>query len=292
MSDFHCSSLYTRYLLSLDQLISTMATRTATNVAFESPVTISSLAKSISSLSEQLVKYLALQAQAEPGFRADPDAAIVPVTPEYEDLRAPLNDAALDLLRLVNGPKNSLFSILFSQYELAALQVALDRRFFDLVPLPASCSDNRDGLQDRATLAEIAVGGDMDVSRAGQVMNTLATIRIFRRVPGEVETFAHTAASALLARDRGFHALADMQLGNMLKAASETAATIRASPHESSSTHSPFQKRYGASMYQYLQAHVEDAARFSEAMSSYAQCKSSCPAVIRVYTCLGRYLTK
>ncbi|KAI0455412.1 O-methyltransferase-domain-containing protein [Xylaria acuta] len=241
----------------------------------EKDTSISALAERISSLSSQLISYLSSNSIPEPRFT--PDRGDVPETPEYEALRGPLNDAALDLLRLVNGPKRSLQEFFFSQYDLAALQIALDRRLFDHVPLPPVSSQDDDddddeaGAQKKAGVAEIARKAGMDEDRTGRVMKMLATRRIFDEVDGEPGTFTHTASSARLARDADFHATADMQMDDMLRAASESSAVVSRSPFASDSSRSAFHERFGVSMYQYYEQRPEKARRFTQAMSSWSK---------------------
>lgn len=175
---------------------------------------ITSLSRKISDLSEQLSSFLSSSSQPEPSF--SDFTQVVPNTPEYEALRAQLNDAALDLLRLINGPRSSLRSLLLSQHDLGALQVALDRGFFNYVPLsaPAMNGENLENgnemLKAGASVKEIAEKAGLDEDRTARILRLLASLRIFQLVPGESESFQHTAASALLARDKNFHALADM----------------------------------------------------------------------------------
>lgn len=230
-------------------------------------VSVASLAEQISSLSSQISLYLSSNAHPEPSFGVD--GGVVPVSTEYEALRAPLNDAALDLLRLINGPRNTLRNFGFCHYDLAALQVALDRRFFHHVPLN---DRDDDGTTNKATIAEVAEKAGMDQDRTGRVLKLLSTHRIFEQVQGEPDTFRHTASSALLARDTNFHAMADMQMDDMIKATSETSTMITSSPiaadHEN---HSAFHQRFGIPMYLYLEQHPEKAKRFAQAMSSWSQ---------------------
>jgi hypothetical protein len=176
---------------------------------------ISELTERITQLTTQLSTYLTSSSQPNPSFTASSYDA--PETVEYEVLRAPLNDALLDLLRLINGPKGSLRGYFLFQYDLAALQVALDRKFFHHVALPASGTDHdnlHNGNQptkEGTSVAEVAEKAGMDVDRTGRILRLLATHRIFEYVPGEIESFKHTAASALFARDEDLHAMADFQ---------------------------------------------------------------------------------
>lgn len=177
-------------------------------------VSISSLANQISQLSTQISTYFQVLSQPEPDFSVD--LTDVPETPEYEALRASLNDAALDLLRLINGPRNTLRSLFFSHYDLAALQVALERRFFDHVPLPVGMrggrAENGHVTVRGARTAEIAEKAGMDEDRTARVLRLLATQRIFEEVDADGEArFQHTACSALFTQDEGFHEMAQMQ---------------------------------------------------------------------------------
>jgi hypothetical protein len=58
----------------------------------------------------------------------------VPENPEQIALRARLNDAARDLLRLVNGPRNDARTFVCYLYDLAAWQVACEFNFFEAIP--------------------------------------------------------------------------------------------------------------------------------------------------------------
>lgn len=140
---------------------------------------------------------------------------MVPNTAEYEALRAPLNDAALDLLRLINGPNISLRSLLMAHFDLGALQVALDRGFFHHVPLPAPRANGEgfvtgknETVEVGTSVKQIAEKAAMDEDRTARIMRLLSSLRIFQLVPGENESFQHTATSALLAADQDFFALA------------------------------------------------------------------------------------
>ena len=186
----------------------TMSSTTSTN-----SISIVSLASHISQLSAQISSYFSVSPQPEPNFSAS--STSVPETPEYEALRAPLNDAALDLLRLINGPKSTLRSFFFTHYDLAAFQVAIERRFFNHVPLPVDVTgekvENGQKIVHGASAAEIAEKAGMDEDRTARALRLLATQRIFEEVDGEEGRFRHTANSALLARDEEWNATAAMQ---------------------------------------------------------------------------------
>lgn len=156
------------------------------------------LAKQISELSTQISSCFNASTYPEPNFSAS--SGDVPKTPEYESLRVSLNDTALDLLRLVNGPKNTLRTYVFSHYDLAVLQVAVERGFFRYIPLEGSI--------DVRILADKA---KMDEDRTTRLLRFLTTRRIFEEVGSASGIFRHTAMSAVMARDRNFHAMVHMQ---------------------------------------------------------------------------------
>lgn len=240
-------------------------------IVSDKKMSISSLAKQISSLSSEVAAYLARSPFPNPSFEAD--AGDVPEDPEYDALCASLNDAALDLLRLVNGPKTTLRDLFFSHYDLAALQVALDRRFFHHVPLVPASANGDSAVGASATIAEIAAKASMDEGRTGALLKLLATRRIFQPVNhGDgVERFKHTAISAWLARYPEYHALGDMQLDDIFKASSELSTLVAQSPHASSPSESAFRQRFGIPVYQYYDQHPEKGKRFAQAMSSWSK---------------------
>ena len=232
--------------------------------------TIASLARDISEITHKITSCLASSNCTTPTFASE--ATGTPLdSDQYEDLRVSLNETARDLLALVNGPKNTLRSLIFSHYDLAALQVALDRRLFDHVPLP---SDEPGTISPAAaSIAQIAERAGMDKDRTGRIMRLLATHRIFEEVSGESGMFKHTTYSALLAQDSDFNAMAAMQMDDMLKAVSETSSAIRQAPYASGVMSSAFRQRFGVPMYEFYEQHPDKGARFAQAMKSWSQSK-------------------
>lgn len=154
------------------------------------------LASQVLKLTKHVVDYLKQNQRSEPA--ANSMNADVPETLEYEELRIPLNDAASDLLRMVNGPKNTLKNLLSTHYDLAAYQAALELKFFESVPV------------DRGVrLSELAKLVDVDEDRTGRIMRFLATQRVFAEP--EPDIFKHMATSALLAKS-GWNAACNSQL--------------------------------------------------------------------------------
>jgi hypothetical protein len=224
-----------------------------------SSASIVSLADKVSKVSSQINKYLVDNKHAQPDF--SPKSPSVPDTYGYQSLRNQLTDAALDLLRLANGPKNTFRTMTFSHTDLAAVGVALRRKFVDIVP------DDNVGL----SASEVAKAAVMDEDRATRILKMLATHRIFEEVDGK---FRHTAASAFL-KTSVYASMAEAALDDFFKAASEMDNWIEKSPYEMSTNNSPFFERFEQSFY----ANVEDDAyksrRFSKAMTAWSLSMSS-----------------
>lgn len=153
-------------------------------------------ARDILAKAEALVKYLENNNYEEPSFAAD--SPLVPNNAEYDALRISLSNTAEDLIRLVNGPTNWLRTFFCTHYDFAAWQVALEFKYFENVPLKGSIS-----------LADLSEKVGMDPVRLGTVMRLLATQRVFVEV--EEGVFAHTATSALIAKDESINATISMQ---------------------------------------------------------------------------------
>ena len=188
------------------------------------------------------------------------------MTREYENLRIDLNTAALDLLRLVNGPRVDFRSFFTKHYEMAAWQVALEFDYFGLVPLEASIS-----------LQELAAKAGMDEDRTMHVMRFLATQRVFKeRVGTSIDdiSFEHTAASAVIAREPLLKDTFLMQADEMFRAASSTSDSIRASPFKITAEGCPFAMRHGETAYKWYEKHPAQAARFARAMAGVTLRKS------------------
>jgi hypothetical protein len=186
---------------------------------------------------------------------------------EYEKLRVGLNTVALDLLRLVNGPKVGLRDFFTHHYEMAAWQVALEFDYFNHVPLEGSVS-----------LKELAAKAGMDEGRTLQVMRFLTTQRVFKELPEDADGnyyFAQTAISATIAREPLLKDVFLMQADEMFRAASSTTDSIRKSPFKITPEGSPFALRHGQTAYKWYEEHPAHAARFSRAMAGVTQCKST-----------------
>ena len=157
------------------------------------------LAEEIHSKTYKIVKHLREHDQDEPNFNTDsPVLDGLIETRSYENLKNAVNEAANDLLLLINGPKAFLRTFLCTHYELAAYQTAIEFKFFERIPSSGSIHVSK--------LAEM-VG--MDVDRTGRFLRMLTTHRVFEEV--EEDRFAHTAASIALAKDQEVNSAAGMQ---------------------------------------------------------------------------------
>lgn len=203
-----------------------------------------------------------------------------PTTGAYAELQAKVNTVALDLIRLISGPKVVYRHLFLGHYDFAAYQVALDFNFFNLVPL--------DGTISVSALAEKA---GMDADRTQRIIRTLATQRVFEEVPVQGGTaFKHTAASALVAQEpllkdalsmqyvvsfsrRLYQLLNECRTDEMFRAAAETSQSIRDSPFQSSPEHCGFHTKYGKPTYEWHKTQPEKAKRFANAMAGYTQRK-------------------
>ncbi|KAI4098308.1 MAG: hypothetical protein L6R37_006538 [Teloschistes peruensis] len=222
--------------------------------------TLLKLAEDIHSKTYQMVKQLRQHQQVEPTFEADSPVVDprLETSCEYEELKNSVNEAANDLLLLINGPKTFLRTFLTTHYELAAFQVAIEFRFFENVPRQGSIH-----------VAELAGIVGMDADRTGRFLRLLATQRVFREV--KEDFFAHTAASMALAVDPEVNSAAGMQMDEMFKAAAETSNAIKANPQGAHSDDSPFKFRHGLHTFQFYAKHPQKAKRFAEAMAGVSQ---------------------
>ncbi|KAI0389874.1 putative O-methyltransferase [Xylariaceae sp. FL0594] len=256
------------------------------SIGLEKGASISSLGSRVSLLACEIDAYLDSKSFIKPTF--EPDGGEVPEDTTYDALRASLNDLAIDLLCLVNGPKTSLRDFIFPHYDLAAMQVALDRGFFRHVPLPSTPlhsgvrdeGTGREAASPNASVAQIAAKAGMDEARTGSILRLLASRRIFQRVKnseggrkhdGEDKRFAHAAMSATLARDADYHAMNDMQLDDMFKASGHLSSQISEFPHVSDSTHNAFHHQYGMTPYAHYELERDKGKRFGQSMSAWVK---------------------
>lgn len=154
------------------------------------------LVAQIKQQTEEIEKQLQLSGYPEPTF--ENNFTERPDSPEYAAARASLNDAANDLLMLVNGPKAHFRSLFCYQHDLAAFQIAFDYDLFNKIPL-----------NDEITIPQLAERVNFDEDRLARVLRFLTTHRVFAEKDGGA--FVHTAHSAIFAKDPEIYAAAHYQ---------------------------------------------------------------------------------
>ncbi|RYP60585.1 hypothetical protein DL770_009961 [Monosporascus sp. CRB-9-2] len=201
---------------------------------------------------KDITDYLRANGLASPTFAAD--TAEVPENSEYLALRIGLKASLEDLGRLVNGPKQQLRALCCQGYDLAAFQIAFEFDLFTLVPA-----------QQEISLSDLAQKAGLDVDRVSRIVRLMITHRFFQeRKPGFI---SHTASSYVLFRDEDLRSMVAYSLDENLKAATASADCLRASPHESDATHSPFYTQHGIPAYSYYDQDPRRANRFAKAMA-------------------------
>jgi hypothetical protein len=155
------------------------------------------LAEKIHSLTQSIIKHWDATSQTEPTF--DVDAPEIANSATYETLTDDLNEAAHDLLLLVNGPKAFIRNLQLSHFELVAYQVALDFNFFDNVPLQGSIH-----------VSELAGLVKVEADIVARVMRVLVLQKVFKEISQDL--FGHTASSGLLAKNPSLQAALGLQL--------------------------------------------------------------------------------
>ncbi|KAF1850335.1 O-methyltransferas-like protein [Cucurbitaria berberidis CBS 394.84] len=218
--------------------------------------TLLELATTVQQLTTQIVNDLSTKEVKEPTFETDSET--IPETPEQIDLRARLNDAARDLLRLVNGPRNDARTFVCYLFDLAAWQVALEFNFFEAIPETES-----------ATVKQIAEKAGLDEDRVGRFLRMLATDRVFEEV--EKDVFKHTSRSALYLKEKQWRDVMHYQLDEFFKAASETIDSIKESPLVTDGERNAFVTRHGTPLFKFYQQDARRAARFASAMAGVSR---------------------
>jgi hypothetical protein len=149
--------------------------------------TLLELANEVQQLTTYIVQDLNAEGLPEPTFEFH--SATIPETSKQIALRTQLNDAAQDLLRLVNGPRNDARTSVCRLYDLAAWQVACEFNLFEAVPIDSA-----------ASLEDIASKIGLDEDRTGRFLRMLASDRAFEEVAEN--KFKHTSRSALYLQDK------------------------------------------------------------------------------------------
>ncbi|KAM0444873.1 hypothetical protein ACHAQK_002402 [Fusarium lateritium] len=214
------------------------------------------LAQSVLQTTSTIVHHLQDTNQEEPSF--DQNSPSIESDANLEATRIDLNEAALTLIRLVNGPVNEIRRVHLLHYDIAAYQAALEFQFFRHVPLAGKIS-----------LSDLAIKAGMDEDRCGRIIRLLTTHHIFNEV--QTDVFEHTAGSALIARDTDMEAMLLMQYDELFKASTATSICIKDAPFVSDGTSSPFQTHFGKPTYAWYAENPDKAGRFAKAMASLTQ---------------------
>jgi hypothetical protein len=208
------------------------------------------LTEQISSITKAVVAEFEDTGVTEPDFSST--SSEVPSTLAYNQLRDSLNDAAQDLLLLVNGPMTHARTFFCTHHDLAAYQIAFDFGFFHAVPVSGKIS-----------LSSLARVVKLDEDFVSRVMYFLCTQRVFKEVvKGE---FEHTHGSIVFAKDEGLTNAAEYQLDEFFRAAGSTTLALR------KGVPNPFLETFGMPLFQYYGQNPSLGARFASAMGGIAK---------------------
>jgi hypothetical protein len=143
-----------------------------------------------------IVRKLGADHQPEPTDEVN--SMDIPDTEPFLGAKQMLNNAASELVSLINGPRTSARNHVLGLFDLAALQVAFEFSIFDTIP--------ENGYIE---LEDMAKQVGMDGDRLGRVLKLLATERIFEEVQvykvglQRTSGWKHTARSVAFKRERG-----------------------------------------------------------------------------------------
>ncbi|KAL8780234.1 MAG: hypothetical protein Q9213_006556 [Squamulea squamosa] len=228
-----------------------MAVPANTTVQGPSP-SILALAQNVLELTQSMTIYLQANNLAAPTFALDSHDP--PDTPEYRHLHATLKTSLEDLQRLIDGPRKWLRAFCCTGYDLGALQVALDFKFFQLIPARGDL-----------TIEDLAKKSGLDVDRTGRILRQLMTYRFFdERRP---RVISHSSTSLLMQQDEELRSVVHYSLDEMLKAAADCNISLMANPHEAHQNLNPFVTRHGVGIFEFYKNDPEKARRFAKAMA-------------------------
>ncbi|KAG4032385.1 hypothetical protein MFRU_007g02890 [Monilinia fructicola] len=246
-----------------NQPSSTMADQATTSVQGTS---ILALAQNILELTQDMTKYIQANNLTAPTFALDSQDP--PATPEYRNLHATLKTSLEDLSRLIDGPRKWLRAFCCTGYDLAALQVALDFEFFQLVPA-----------HGEITLQELAKKAGLDVDRATRIIRQLMTYRIFEELKPEV--ISHSSTSLLVHQDEELRSVVHYSLDEMLKAAADSNISLKKRPFEAHQNQNPFVTRHGVGIFEFYKKDPEKARRFAKAMAGLRRMDSHLDTLLK-----------
>ncbi|KAJ5201516.1 S-adenosyl-L-methionine-dependent methyltransferase [Penicillium cinerascens] len=218
--------------------------------------TILALAEDITQKTKDITEYLQANGYDQPTDSAT--SSRYPDTVEYAVLYGKLKRCLEDLNYLVEGPKRHFRELCCQGYELAAIQVALEFGFFEIVPLEGQIS-----------IEALAEKAGVDFDRTCRIVRLLVTEFIFQEpVPGVI---AHNPSSYLLHVDEEIRSTLHYTLDEMLKAASATADNVKASPLEYDSALTPFATLHGIPIFKFYEKDTQRSIRFAKAMAGWAK---------------------
>ncbi|PVI04683.1 O-methyltransferas-like protein [Periconia macrospinosa] len=209
------------------------------------------LAEQVQNLTASLVSHLSETNTPEPNFT--PSSSEFPHTETYKDLRGKLNDAAQDLLMLVNGARIEAHLFALSHNDLGAYQFVFDYDLSHKIPEEGSIS-----------LPDLASQIGVDEDRLGRMLRLLVSRRHF--LEPEPGRFAHSSLTVLYARDESIKAAGDYQTEEQFQASSDVAKSFR------NGKKSAFEERHGMTMFEYYKENPSKGARFASAMRGISKC--------------------
>lgn len=223
------------------------------NPAVQAPFSsILALAQNILELTQDMTIYLQANNLAAPTFALDSQDP--PDTPQYRRLHATLKTSLEDLSRLIDGPRKWLRAFCCTGYDLGALQVALDFKFFQLIPA-----------HGELTIEDLAKKSGLDADRTGRIVRQLMTYRFFEELRPRV--ISHSSTSLLMQQDEELRSVVHYSLDEMLKAAADCNISLKANPHEAHQNMNPFVTRHGVGIFEFYKNDPEKARRFGKAMA-------------------------
>ncbi|CAI7591018.1 unnamed protein product [Penicillium glandicola] len=215
-----------------------------------------SLAEDITQKTKDITEYLQANGYPQPTLPAD--YVGYPETVEYIGLYGKLKSSLDDLLYLVQGPKRHLWDLCYQVYESAAIQVALEFNFFEIVPLESQIS-----------IEALAEQAGVDIDRTRRIVRLLVTKFIFQEpTPGYIE---HNASSYLLHVDGEIRSTLQYTMDEMFKAASATADSVKASPLKYDSALTPFSTRHGIPIFKFYEQDAQRSIRFAKAIAGWSK---------------------
>lgn len=129
-----------------------------------------------------------IKANNVPGPTFAPDSPSIPESLISSPLYSSLKTSLENLQRLIDGPRRFWRSFCVQGYDLAAVQIALDFGFFELVPADGDIS-----------LSDLAQKSGLDKDRVSRSVRMMVTLGIFQeQQPGFI---SHNSISDILRKD-------------------------------------------------------------------------------------------